>query len=113
VAVVGEEFATECGGLALLLLAHNLGIVPLLLSGSLRNIIGQLVPFYLKSYILGRPACMAFAITEPGAGSDVEESGGGAKAKLVTAAKYDPKKKRLQFSTDGSVLFRMEPKRTR
>ncbi len=108
VAVVGEEFATECGGLALLLLAHNLGIVPLLLSGSLRNIIGQLVPFYLKSYILGRPACMAFAITEPGAGSDVEETEGGAKAKLVTTAKYDPKKKgyvlngRKCFISDGA-----------
>jgi alkylation response protein AidB-like acyl-CoA dehydrogenase len=88
VAVVGEEFATECGGLALLLLAHNLGIVPLLLSGSLRNIFRQMIPFYLKSHILGRPECMAFAITEPGAGSDVEETEGGAKAKLITTAKY-------------------------
>ena len=88
VAVVGEEFATECGGLALLLLAHNLGMAPLLLSGSLRNILRQMIPFYLKSYILGRPECMAFAITEPGAGSDVEETEGGAKAKLITTAKY-------------------------
>ncbi|MBN2158784.1 MAG: acyl-CoA dehydrogenase [Spirochaetes bacterium] len=86
VAVVGEEFATECGGLALLLLAHNLGIVPLLLSGSIRTILKYFMPFYMKSYILGNPACMAFAITEPGAGSDVEETEGGAMAKLVTTA---------------------------
>ncbi|PKN53551.1 MAG: acyl-CoA dehydrogenase [Deltaproteobacteria bacterium HGW-Deltaproteobacteria-13] len=109
VAVVGEEFATECGGLALLLLAHNLGIVPLLLSGSLRNIFRQMIPFYLKSYILGRPECMAFAITEPGAGSDVEETEGGAKAKLVTTAKYSPEKKgyiingQKCFISDGAI----------
>ena len=90
IAVVGEEFATECGGLALLLLAHNLGIVPLLLSGSIRTIIRHFFPFYLKSRILGRPDCMAFAITEPGAGSDVEETEGGAMANLVTTAKYMP-----------------------
>jgi alkylation response protein AidB-like acyl-CoA dehydrogenase len=90
IAVVGEEFATECGGLALLLLAHNLGIVPLLLSGSLRTIIRHFMPFYLKSHLLGRPECMAFAITEPEAGSDVEETEGGAAARLVTTAKYMP-----------------------
>jgi alkylation response protein AidB-like acyl-CoA dehydrogenase len=89
-AVCGEEFATECGGLALLLLAHNLGIVPLLLSGSLGSIFRHLVPFYFKSYVLGKPDCMAFAITEPGAGSDVEETEGGALAKLVTTATAAP-----------------------
>lgn len=92
VAVVGEEFATECGGLALLLLAHNLGIVPLLLSGSLSTIFRHFIPFYLKSQLLGKADCMAFAITEPGAGSDVEETEGGAMAKLITTAKYVPEK---------------------
>ncbi len=87
IAVVGEEFATECGGLALLLLAHNLGIVPLLLSGSLKTIVRHFVPYYLKSTFLGKPDTMAFAITEPGAGSDVEETEGGASARLVTTAK--------------------------
>ncbi len=90
IAVVGEEFATECGGLALLLLAHNLGIAPLLLSGSLRVIIRHFIPFYLRSHVLGRPGCMAFAITEPDAGSDVEETEGGATARLVTTAKQMP-----------------------
>jgi alkylation response protein AidB-like acyl-CoA dehydrogenase len=87
IAVVGEELATECGGLGLLLLAHNLGIVPLLLSGSVSTILRHFLPFYLKSHILGSPETMAFAITEPGAGSDVEETEGGALAKLVTTAK--------------------------
>jgi alkylation response protein AidB-like acyl-CoA dehydrogenase len=109
VAVIGEEFATECGGLALLLLAHNLGVAPLLLSGSFRNYFLHLIPLYFKSYVLGKPDCMAFAITEPGAGSDVEETEGGAKAKLITTAKYDPEKKgyilngQKCFISDGAV----------
>jgi len=103
-AVVGEEFATECGGLALLLLAHNLGMVPLLLSGSVSNILRQLIPFYLKSHLLGRPDCMAFAITEPGAGSDVEDTEGGAKAKLITTANTCRKRKATS-STGENVYF--------
>ena len=87
VAVVGEEFATECGGLCLLLLAHNLGIVPLALSGHIPTIIRHFIPFYLKAKYLSSPATMAFAITEPGAGSDVEETEGGAAARLVTTAR--------------------------
>jgi alkylation response protein AidB-like acyl-CoA dehydrogenase len=87
VAVTGEEFATECGGLCLLLLAHNLGIVPLLLSGHLTTYLRHFMPFYIKSRYFGSPATMAFAITEPGAGSDVEETEGGATARLCTTAK--------------------------
>jgi alkylation response protein AidB-like acyl-CoA dehydrogenase len=109
VAVVGEEFATECGGLALLLLAHNLGVAPLLLAGSLRNYLLHMIPVYLKSYLLGSPDGMSFAITEPGAGSDVEETEGGALARLITTAKYDPVRKgyilngQKCFITDGAV----------
>ncbi|MCX5849028.1 MAG: acyl-CoA/acyl-ACP dehydrogenase [Deltaproteobacteria bacterium] len=91
-AVIGEEFATECGGLALLLLAHNLGVAPLLLAGSLRNYLLHLLPLYFRSLILGSPECMAFAITEPGAGSDVEDTEGGALARLITTAKHVPEK---------------------
>ena len=109
IAVIGEEFATECGGLALLLLAHNLGVAPLLLSGSFRNYFLHLIPLYFKSFVLGKPDCMAFAITEPGAGSDVEETEGGAKAKLVTTAKRTPDRKgyiingRKCFISDGAI----------
>jgi alkylation response protein AidB-like acyl-CoA dehydrogenase len=87
VAVVAEEFATECGGLALMLLAHNLGIAPLVLSGDLTTIFRHFIPYYLKLNFLGKPDTMAYAITEPGAGSDVEETEGGAQARLVTIAK--------------------------
>ena len=85
--VIGEEFATECGGLCLLLLAHNLGIVPLILSGHIPTYFRHFLPFYLKTKYLGSPSTMAFAITEPGAGSDVEDTDGGATAKLCTTAK--------------------------
>ncbi len=85
--IVAEEFCTECGGIGLILLAHNLGVVPLMLSGHIPTYIRHVFPFYFKSTWLGDPRCMAFAITEPGAGSDVEETEGGATAKLVTTAK--------------------------
>ena len=87
IAVVAEELATEDGGLALMLLAHNLGIGPLLLSGNLLTIIRHFLPHLYKNRWLGSPDVMAFAITEPGAGSDVEDPEGGAQAKLVTTAR--------------------------
>lgn len=93
IAILSEEFATECGGLGLLLMAHSLGVGPLVLAGSMDAYIRHLVPLFIKTRYLGKPECMAFCITEPGAGSDVEESEGGAMAKLVTTAKYDPKQK--------------------
>ncbi|MBN1654750.1 MAG: acyl-CoA dehydrogenase [Deltaproteobacteria bacterium] len=86
-AVVAEELATECGGLALLLLAHNLGIAPLALSGDLAAFFRHFVPYYLKLKFLGKSDTMAFAITEPEAGSDVEDTEGGARARLVTTAR--------------------------
>jgi len=74
VAVIAEEFATECGGLALLLLAHHLGVAPLLLSGHIPTWFKFLIPMYIKGAWFGKPTTMAFAITEPDAGSDVEDS---------------------------------------
>lgn len=97
VAVVAEEFAAESGGLALLLLAHNLGVAPLILSGSMKTFARHVIPLYLKTRILAGPENMAFAITEPGAGSDVEETEGGASARLLTRAKRAP-------GNDGYIL---------
>ncbi len=87
IALAAEEFCTECGGIGLLIMAHNLGIAPLLISGHIPTYLRHLVPFYLKSTWLGNSRIAAFAITEPGAGSDVEETIGGAQARLSTTAK--------------------------
>jgi alkylation response protein AidB-like acyl-CoA dehydrogenase len=84
-AVVAEEFAAECGGLALLLLAHHLGCAPLMLSGHIPTMLRHLLPLYWRIR-RGTPETLAFAITEPGAGSDVEDTEGAARAHLVTTA---------------------------
>lgn len=74
-ALVVEEFSRACGGLMLLLSAHHLGAMPLLLSGSPGTIRRYLLPAYRQCQA-GDPHLIAFAITEPGAGSDVEEGHG-------------------------------------
>jgi alkylation response protein AidB-like acyl-CoA dehydrogenase len=83
---IAEELATEDGGIALLILAHNLGVAPLVLAGHLPTWLRHLYPLY-RSLSRGKPLTMAFAITEPEAGSDVEETEGGAVARLTTVAR--------------------------
>jgi alkylation response protein AidB-like acyl-CoA dehydrogenase len=73
--LIVEEFSQACGGLMLLLSAHHLGCMPLLLSGHLSTIRKFLLPVY-QSNQRGNPHLVAFAITEPQAGSDVEEGHG-------------------------------------
>lgn len=80
-ALKAEEFCAACGGIGLSVLAHELGIAPIFVSGSLtamlkwqRRIYGE-----IKA---GEPAIAAFAITEPGAGSDVEETQGAREARI-------------------------------
>lgn len=73
--LVVEEFSRACGGLMLLLSAHHLGCMPLLLSGNVGTIVRDLLPVY-RSNLRGDPHLVAFAITEPQAGSDVEEGHG-------------------------------------
>lgn len=75
--MVVEEFSRVCGGLMLLLSAHHLGAMPLLLSGSVGTVLRFLAPVY-RSCQRGDPHLIAFAITEPGAGSDAEEGHGAA-----------------------------------
>jgi alkylation response protein AidB-like acyl-CoA dehydrogenase len=75
--LVVEEFSRACGGLMLLLSAHHLGTMPLMLSGSVGTILKFLRPVY-QSCLRGDPHLVAFAITEPGAGSDAEEGHGAA-----------------------------------
>lgn len=75
VCLVVEEFSRVCGGLMLLLSAHHLGAMPLLLCGDTGTIRKQLRPI-LRACEKGDPHLMAFAITEPGAGSDAEDGHG-------------------------------------
>lgn len=81
-----EELTTVCAGLALGLLAHGLGILPLALSGDLGAIRRWLVPVTRENKA-GRPRLAAFAITEPAAGSDVEDSAGAVTASYRTTAR--------------------------
>lgn len=71
-ALVVEEFSRVCGGLMLLLSAHHLGCMPLILSGQFKQIMGPLRTIY-QDNLRGQPHLAAFAITEPQAGSDVED----------------------------------------
>ncbi len=86
VALIAEEFSAESGGIGLLLLVHYLGIAPLLLAGHVPTYLRHYFPLQYRSKSAD-PVLMAFAITEPQAGSDVEHTEGGAAARLVTTAK--------------------------
>lgn len=97
---IAEEFAAEDGGIALLILAHNLGVAPLALAGHLPTWLKHLFPLYSR-LVRGEPVTMAFAITEPGAGSDVEETEGGAMARLTTTAR----KVKGGFLLNGTKVF--------
>ncbi len=104
-ALKAEEFCAACGGLGLALLAHELGMAPLFVSGQLRAL-GWMRRIY-RRIRRGEPAIAAFAITEPGAGSDVEETGGAAAARIGCRARRVEGGWRLSgrkvFISDGRV----------
>jgi alkylation response protein AidB-like acyl-CoA dehydrogenase len=81
-----EEMCAACSGLSVMLGAHDLGMGPLLMSGSLSAFYRFVLPTY-KKIKHGEKCMWAFAITEPGAGSDVEDVKGAAGARVVTRAK--------------------------
>ena len=85
-ALIVEEFTRVCGGQMLLLSAHHLGAMPLVLSGSLATLRRFLLPVY-RDCRRGDPHLMAFAITEPAAGSDVEDGHGAAHHRPGVVAK--------------------------
>jgi butyryl-CoA dehydrogenase len=70
-----EELAAADGGLMLLICAHSLGAAPLVLSGDLGTLRRVVMPAFRDS-LAGDPHLFAFAITEPAAGSDVEDGRG-------------------------------------
>ncbi len=84
-----EEFCAACGGIGLSLLAHDLGMGPLLLSGHLPTYLRWQWPIN-RANLRGDVRLVAYAITEPEAGSDVEESEGAPLARYVTTARKAP-----------------------
>ena len=106
VAVVIEEFCKACSGIGLIYGAHGLGIAPILLSFNWR-LWRRYFPPMAETWKTDRPEMAAFAITEPGAGSDAEDPVGGAKAKLAAFAKKVPGGWNLNgrkcFISNGSV----------
>jgi alkylation response protein AidB-like acyl-CoA dehydrogenase len=86
VVLKAEEFCAACGGIGLSLLAHDLGMGPLLLAGHLPTILRWQWPIN-RANLRGDVQLVAYAITEPGAGSDMEESEGAAQARYATTAR--------------------------
>lgn len=78
-----EEFARACGGQMLFLCTHMLGMAPLQLCFDLKNTRStrQLLLPVLRELKQGKPHLFAFAITEPGNGSNAEEGHSAAQAK--------------------------------
>jgi alkylation response protein AidB-like acyl-CoA dehydrogenase len=89
IALKAEEFCAACGGIGLSLLAHDLGMGPLLLSGHLPTLLRWHWPIN-RANLRGDVRLVAYAITEPEAGSDVEESDGATQARYVTTARSAP-----------------------
>jgi len=85
-AVKVEELCAVCGGWGLMLAAHALGLMPLLLSGDKKVWKRFLIPAQQRTQA-GTPYLFAFAITEPGAGSDVEDGYGASLYRPATVAR--------------------------
>jgi alkylation response protein AidB-like acyl-CoA dehydrogenase len=89
IALKAEEFSAACGGLGLSLLAHDLGMGPLLLSGHVPTLLRWHWPIN-RANQRGDVKLVAYAISEPEAGSDVEESEGARQARYTTTARRVP-----------------------
>jgi alkylation response protein AidB-like acyl-CoA dehydrogenase len=104
-AVAMEEMCAACPGIALIFGAHALGISPLLLGGAAHwdGILADLI----ASERAGTPMLMAFAITEPEAGTDVEDPDLLRGARICSRAHRVPGGYRLsatkRFISNGSV----------
>jgi len=84
-----EEFARACGGLMLFLCAHMLGMAPLQLSLDLKNprTTRKLLLPALREIKQGKAHLFAFALTEPGNGSDGEDGHSATMAKPGVVAR--------------------------
>ncbi|MBW8059678.1 MAG: hypothetical protein FVQ78_04955 [Solirubrobacterales bacterium] len=103
-AVVMEELCTACPGLANIFGAHALGIAPLLIDGPAHyGVLGEITAAERR----GEPLLMAMAITEPDAGTDVEDIDLLARARISSHARRVPGGYALngvkRFISNGSV----------
>jgi acyl-CoA dehydrogenase len=116
--IVMEELCTACPGLGLIFGAHGLGISPLLLDGPLHwDVMSELV----ESTRGEGPLLMACALTEPDAGTDVEDIDLMAKARISSQARRVPGGYSLsgtkRFISNGgvarwlTVLMPVDPRR--
>jgi butyryl-CoA dehydrogenase len=97
-AVIMEELCAVCPGLALIFGAHGLGISPLLLDGPIHwDVMGELA----ESAQRGEPLLMACALTEPDAGTDVED------VELISRARISSQARRVPggYSLSGTKRF--------
>jgi len=81
-----EELCRADSGIGLIFGAHGLGIAPILLSLD-RSLWNKYFEPMEETWFSEKPQLAAFAITEPGAGSDAEDDVGAAKAKMGAFAK--------------------------
>jgi butyryl-CoA dehydrogenase len=105
-AVVLEELCAACSGVANVFGAHGLGISGILLGFDLYHVDRSLADV-VESEKRGEPVIFAAAITEPLAGSDVEDAGYLRTAKLMTEARPVAGGYRLNgrkvFISNGSI----------
>lgn len=103
--IMMEELCAACAGIGLIFGAHGLGISPLLLGGAAHwdGVLAELV----ASEASERPLLMALAITEPEAGTDVEDPDLLARGRITSRARRVPGGYRLsgvkRFISNGSV----------
>jgi len=98
--LVMEELCAGCAGLANLIGAHHLGLIGLLLSTNL-GLSARIQREVVAGARTGRPVLLAAAVTEPLAGSDVEDTRFMATARIGCVARREPGGYRLS----GSKVF--------
>ncbi len=81
-----EEWCSTCAGMAMTFAAHALGAAPLVTSGAMAHW-NTLFHEIMDEEAKGNPVMMAYAITEPSAGTDVEDPEFLAKGKIGMEAR--------------------------
>lgn len=84
-----EEWCSTCSGIAMTFAAHALGAAPLVTSGAMAHW-NTLFHEIMDEEKKGNPVMMAYAITEPSAGTDVEDP------KFLRVAKIGMEAKRVK-----------------